>query len=185
MAPEQTLAGPLGPPTDIWAIGVLLAHLLLGRAPFRGQSATGIVRQLHTGEGLTLEFPAPVPRALQEVCLRCLRRDPDQRYPTTTALVADLDQFLQPTSRPWRRYAGAAFVTLALIAGLFGVGWYRSENALADSRQELIRLQMQLAQRHLDQGELIHAREQLRRVPPAQRDAEWLHLWQWSHRDER
>ncbi|MFO0878937.1 MAG: serine/threonine-protein kinase [Gemmataceae bacterium] len=185
MAPEQTLAGPLGPPTDIWAIGVVLAHLLTGRAPFRGQSATGIVRQLHMGEGLALDFPATVPRTLQNVCLRCLRRDPAQRYPNTAALVADLDQHLRPAARRWPRYAAVGFATLVALAGLIGIGWYRSETALTDSRRENARLQLQLAQRHLDQGELINAREHLRRVPPSQRNAEWLRLWQWSHRDER
>ncbi|HEY2148006.1 MAG TPA: serine/threonine-protein kinase, partial [Pirellulales bacterium] len=88
MAPEQAQGQnhQVGPAADIWALGVILYEMLTGRPPFRGDSLHGTLAQV-----LNAEPPPPrqlspdVPAALQAICLRCLRKDPVQRYPSAAA----------------------------------------------------------------------------------------------------
>ena len=107
MAPEQTYgSSEVGPPADIHALGGILFELLTGRAPFQGNSAVEIMTQV------AKQLPTPpsqlvpdVPPDLEAICLKCLVKDPAQRYATAEALAEDLHRFLQDepvTLRPPR-----------------------------------------------------------------------------------
>lgn len=90
MAPEQIMGQPVDARTDVYALGVLLYRMLTGRPPFAAPSPLAQVRQ-------HLEEPAPRPsqRApaaapLDPVVLRCMAKDPAQRYASTAELLAAL-----------------------------------------------------------------------------------------------
>jgi len=90
MAPEQIRGDGVDPRTDIYALGVVLYHLLTGQYPFRAETMTDIERQ-------HLETPPPrpshaarVPPALDGVVLRAMDKNADRRFPTVKAFIQAL-----------------------------------------------------------------------------------------------
>jgi len=97
MAPEQAAgdAAAIGPATDVYALGAILYELLAGRPPF--QAATWpqtIELVLREEPPAPIELHADVPLALQTICLRCLEKNPRERYSSAQALADDLERFL-------------------------------------------------------------------------------------------
>lgn len=97
MAPEQVReegARP-NPASDIYALGVILYELLTKRAPIEGAT------YLDTLQKLTHEHPPrprslvpAIPADLEAICLKCLERQPQNRYSSVEILAEDLQRFL-------------------------------------------------------------------------------------------
>ncbi|NGO73937.1 protein kinase domain-containing protein, partial [Streptomyces boncukensis] len=96
MAPEQAMGGSVvGPPADLYALGVLLYELLTGRPPFEAPEATGLLyKKLH-------ELPAPVgrlrpeaPAPLAELVRRLLHKEPAARPAAAYEVYAALAPLL-------------------------------------------------------------------------------------------
>ncbi|MER5783860.1 serine/threonine-protein kinase [Streptomyces mobaraensis] len=80
MAPEQAMGGAVGPYTDLYALGVLLHELLSGEVPFAGSTALGVLhRHLYEPPVPVRRLRAEVPPALEELVLRLLAKDPQDR----------------------------------------------------------------------------------------------------------
>lgn len=107
MAPEQARGERrLTTAADIHALGAILFELLTGRAPFVGDTVPTVIQRV-------IEEPAPsvgslrpdIPRDLQLICARCLRKSPQERYPSAQALAEDLTKYLKgepiTDSRGW------------------------------------------------------------------------------------
>ncbi len=97
MSPEQ-VADPtsVGPPSDVFALGVILYEALTGHRPFTGHSAGEVGNKI-----LTHDPPLPSRLApelhtdLDAICMRALEKRPERRYATCQALVADLTRHRQ------------------------------------------------------------------------------------------
>jgi serine/threonine-protein kinase len=95
MAPEQWRSDPVDGRADIYALGILIYQMLLGRAPFVAETPHGLMYQ-----HLDLEPPSPrdlrpdLPYALEPVLRQALAKNPDQRQASAGALAADLTQAL-------------------------------------------------------------------------------------------
>jgi serine/threonine protein kinase/WD40 repeat protein len=80
--------------SDIYSIGVVLFELLTGRKPFCGDIRMLLQQVIHD------EAPAPrllnptIARDLDTICLKCLQKNPDQRYATAADLASDLRSYL-------------------------------------------------------------------------------------------
>jgi len=92
-SPEQagSLDCPLGPPSDLYSLGILLFECLAGRTPFDAPSVNELLFQHMTARAPELRsLEIDVPRALDEVLQRLLRKDPRDRYQSAEAAIGDL-----------------------------------------------------------------------------------------------
>jgi serine/threonine-protein kinase len=97
MAPEQARGDPhLTVGADVYALGGILYYCLTGQAPFSGKSFVDVLNQV-------IMSPPPAPRTinasadpeLEAVCLKCLEKDPADRYHTAAKLADDLERYLR------------------------------------------------------------------------------------------
>lgn len=141
MPPEQARGdiAHLGPPSDIYSLGVILYQLLTGRSPFPQKKQREKLAAVRAGSFRgPIEINSLVPKALNAICLRAMSREPEQRYASTNELASEIERWLadEPVqawdeplavkaNRWFRRHrslvtAGAALM-LATIVGLFVV----------------------------------------------------------------
>jgi hypothetical protein len=130
MPPEQA-SGKKGLTTacDVYALGAILYELLIGRPPFRGETPLDTILQVLEKEP---DSPSAInPRVdadLAAICLKCLQKDPEDRYASGAFLADDLEHWLageplsvRPRSTPvvvwwWLRK------NLRSVAGVIGLG---------------------------------------------------------------
>jgi eukaryotic-like serine/threonine-protein kinase len=106
MPPEQVQgARDADPRSDVWALGVMLFEILAGRLPFDAHDPAALFIAIATKDApALLEVRAGVSPEISRVVARCLRRRPDERYPSATELARDLRHVvdgtdLEPTGR--------------------------------------------------------------------------------------
>ncbi|KAA3659702.1 MAG: hypothetical protein DWQ04_21510 [Chloroflexi bacterium] len=81
MSPEQALGKPGDARVDIYPLGVLLFQMVTGKLPFLADTPLAVVMK-HVNEQppLPMEFNPDVPLDLQEIVLKALAKNPDDRY---------------------------------------------------------------------------------------------------------
>jgi serine/threonine-protein kinase len=95
MSPEQTRSAKLvDVRTDIWALGLILAECLSGLPVFEGKHPLEVLTAVAGGVPPNLHLGWNTPPALKKVVLRCLQKDPADRYGSVAELTRDLLPFV-------------------------------------------------------------------------------------------
>lgn len=210
IAPEQAAGSKnLTSAVDIYSLGAIFYELLTAQAPFQADSPMETLRQV-----VEQEIPRPssingqVDRDLETICLKCLQKNPTDRYGSAEALAEDLERWqrrepilARRASYPeralkWtmRHPTLTAFFILALIAPVVIVAVLLSSNktvrlANLETRQNLYAADMFLADRALREGNIGLARVTLASHVPVPghpggeedfRGFEWRLLWKRS-----
>jgi beta-lactam-binding protein with PASTA domain/tRNA A-37 threonylcarbamoyl transferase component Bud32 len=93
-SPEQARGDPVDPRSDLYSLGCVLYELVVGRPPFSGESPVAIAyKQVHEAPVPPRQVNSAVPPALEAIILKCLAKNPANRYPSAEDLRADLRRF--------------------------------------------------------------------------------------------
>ena len=155
MSPEQAKGdnAQITTTSDVFSLGSIFYQTLTGRLPFIGDTSHHVLRNvIETQIRFPQESRHNIDKDLETVCLKCLEKDPERRYPTALALAEDLERWQKhlpvrarratpmERTRQWiRRHplpAGAlSLATLSLIAGsiISLVLWRNAESAREDA----------------------------------------------------
>ena len=122
-APEQARGdrAAIGPQSDVFGLGAIFYACLTGRAPFEGATLMVVIAATQRG---TPELPSAqrpdVGAALDAICMRCLEKDPQDRYPSAAALLEALEDAPQLGRRRAKSMArvGLGLAGLLLLAAV-------------------------------------------------------------------
>ncbi|PJF37288.1 MAG: hypothetical protein CUN49_01135 [Candidatus Thermofonsia Clade 1 bacterium] len=94
MSPEHGLGENSDERSDIYSMGVILYQMLTGRLPYDGDTPVAIILK-HVREPLTPPsvFNPNIPPALEQIVMKAMAKDPEERYQSAAEMLADLNAF--------------------------------------------------------------------------------------------
>lgn len=97
LSPEQILGDQVTDRADIFLLGIVCYEMLTGTRPFKEERGASIFQRIRESRYVQLRQMEPtVPRSLERIVDKCLRREPKRRYSKADSLIADLEEFLGP-----------------------------------------------------------------------------------------
>ncbi|TZF88272.1 serine/threonine-protein kinase, partial [Cognatilysobacter lacus] len=122
LSPEQARGDPVGPRSDLYALGLILHEMLTGERAFASATAAeALAQRLVRSPPLVTTRRADTPSWLARLAERLLRPQPSHRLPDAAAVVRAIDRRELPRDphRQWPWLAAAVVLMLAIAGGAF------------------------------------------------------------------
>ena len=141
LSPEQTHGdAALDPRSDIFSLGTIFYEILTGSLPFHGENSLELVSAIRGDDPvLPRRLNTSLPRALQNICLKALEKDPRNRYNSAREMAQDIDRYLageevlaQPTSY-------SRLITGRIEGHLRELDGWKSDEVISDSEYDTLR----------------------------------------------
>src|SRR5215472_2219872 len=131
-APEQAQGEVVSPAADVYALGIVMYEMLTGRTPFDGDTPVAVaMRHIQDLPEPPSAYNPRITPGLERIILRCLEKDPRDRYRDGDALAYALENFdRRPAQRPPGASSGGRLGAAAGVGGGYVTAPYAAPTAV-------------------------------------------------------
>ena len=99
ISPEQAKGGWIDNRSDLYSLGVVMYEMMTGRPPYDGESPVAIaIQHISGGAAMPSSLNQNIPNGLEQIIMRSMALDTNDRYPSATELLKDMEEFRKDPS---------------------------------------------------------------------------------------
>ncbi len=94
ISPEQAKGGRVDIRSDLYSLGVVMYEMMTGRAPYDGESPVAVaIQHINGGAPMPSTLNPNIPGGLEQIIMKAMALNPDERYSNATEMLADMEEF--------------------------------------------------------------------------------------------
>ena len=99
ISPEQAKGGRVDNRSDVYSLGVVMYEMITGRVPYDGESPVSVaIQHINGGAVKPSQLNPNIPGGLEQIIRKAMALAPNDRYPTATAMLYEMDEFRKDPS---------------------------------------------------------------------------------------